>query len=85
MDGFRYPDEATKGVGTYFDRMRHAFRERAEARGYEVIDVDPLFFSHFRQHVRRFEYLRDPHWNATGHGVVADAVMSSRLVARFPF
>lgn len=82
MDGFRYPDAAAKGVGTYFDRMRRAFRERAETEGYEVIDLDPLFFSHFRQHGGRFEYPSDNHWNPTAHAIVADAVMSSKLMNR---
>lgn len=85
LDGFRYPAEARDGAGTYFDQMRHAFRGRAEARGYEVIDVDPLFFADFRQHARRFEDLRDRHWNATAHGIVAEAVLRSKLLARFPF
>lgn len=85
MDGFRYPDEARENVGTYFDRMRHAFRERAEARNYEVIDVEPLFLADFRQHGRPFEDSRDRHWNGTAHGIVADAVLRSRLLARLPF
>lgn len=85
MDGFRYPDQAKQGVGTYFDRMRRAFRERAEARGYEVIDVDPLFFSDSSRHARRFEDSRDHHWNATAHGIVANAVLRSKLLAQFPF
>lgn len=84
QDGFRYPDAAAKGKDTYFDRMRRAFREKAEAGGYEVIDVDPLFFADFHQHGKRFEDLRDYHWNAHAHSVVANAVMSSRLLARFP-
>lgn len=82
MDGFRYPDEAVKGAGTYFDLMRRAFREKAEAKGYEVIDTDPLFFSHFRQHAQRFEDSRDHHWNATAHGIIANAIMSSKLIKR---
>jgi hypothetical protein len=85
VDGFRYPDGAAKGAGTFYDLMRRAFRERAEARGYEVIDMDPIFFSHFRQHGQRFEFPNDYHWNATAHGVVADAVLSSKVLARFPF
>lgn len=85
MDGFRYPDQANRGVGTYFDRMRRAFRARAEARGYEVIDADPVFFSDFSRHARRFEDSRDNHWNATAHGVVANAVLQSQLLTRFPF
>jgi hypothetical protein len=82
LDGFRYPDAAKEGNGTYFDRMRRAFREAAEARGYEVIDLDPLFFLYFRQHGSPFEYAGDHHWNSAAHAIVADAILSSRLLAR---
>ena len=47
LDGFRYPDAVAGATGTYFDLMRRAFRSRAESLGYEVIDLDPLFFKHF--------------------------------------
>jgi hypothetical protein len=80
LDGFRYPDLAATGVGTYFDRMRRAFRDKAGTRGYEVIDLDPAFFAHFRARGERFDYPRDGHWNGTAHGVVAQAVLGSRLL-----
>jgi hypothetical protein len=82
MDGFRYPEAATNGTGTYFDLMRQAFRERAEKHGYEVIDLDPLFFADYRAYRQRFEYPNDDHWNPTGHAIVAKAIMASRLVSR---
>lgn len=84
-DGFRYPDAAEAGRGTYFDQMRRAFHERALKLGYEVIDVDPLFFSDFRQFGERFEYPRDGHWNSRAHRIVAEAILSSRLLAQPPF
>jgi hypothetical protein len=80
MDGFRYPERAAEGAGTYFDLMRRAFRRRAEADGYEVIDLDPLFFMRHQRTGERFEYPRDGHWNGTGHEVAFEAIMSSRLV-----
>jgi len=83
LDGFRYPDVAAKGAGSYFDRMRGEFRKKAEAKGYEVIDMDPFFFAHFRQYHEKFEDSRDFHWNALGHSIAADAVMSSKLPSRF--
>lgn len=85
MDGFRYPDDSARGVGTYFDRMRRAFREKAEARGYEVIDAEPLFLADFRKHGRPFEDSRDPHWNGAAHGIVAEAVLRSTFLRRFPW
>jgi hypothetical protein len=82
LDGFRYPDLAASGTGTYFDLMRQAFRSKAESLGYEVIDLGPDFLRHYAAHAQRFEYPRDGHWNETGHAVVAKAVLASKLVER---
>ncbi|BBZ97147.1 hypothetical protein BRDID11004_19390 [Bradyrhizobium diazoefficiens] len=82
MDGFRYPDAANAGKGSYFDIMRTVFRKTAETLGYEVIDMDPLFFTDFQLHGVRFEYPRDAHWNPTAHALVAKAILSSRLIGR---
>ena len=82
VDGFRYPDAAATGRGTYFDLMRRAFCSKAESLGYEVIDLDPLFFEHYAAHGLRFEYPQDGHWNETGHAVAAKAVLESKSVHR---
>jgi hypothetical protein len=82
MDGFRYPEAAVQGANTYFDIMRRAFRTKAEALGYEVIDLDPLFLARHRRTGERFEYSSDAHWSPTGHEVAYQAVMSSRLLAQ---
>ncbi len=52
IDGFRYPQAAAAGAGTYFDHMRQAFRAKAQALGYGAIDLDPAFFA---RHVRTGE------------------------------
>jgi hypothetical protein len=80
LDGFRYPDAVAGGTGTYFDLMRRAFRSKAESLGYEVIDLDPHFFKHYTAHAQKFEYPRDGHWNETGHAVVSNVVLASKLV-----
>ena len=72
IDGFRYPEAVA--TGTYFDLMRKAFRAKAQALGYEAIDLDPLFFERYRRNGERFEFVNDPHWNGTGHAVAATAV-----------
>ncbi|TWI64666.1 hypothetical protein IQ16_05725 [Bradyrhizobium huanghuaihaiense] len=82
MDGFRYPDAANAGKGSYYDIMRTLFRKTAETLGYEVIDMDPLFFADFQLHGGRFEYPRDAHWNPTAHAMVAKAMLSSKLIGR---
>jgi len=80
MDGFRYPERATAGAGTYFDLMRRAFRAKAEALGYEIIDLDPAFFAQHARTEAKFEYPHDGHWNPMGHKVAFEAVMASRLI-----
>ena len=82
MDGFRYPNAANAGKGSYFDIMRTVFRKTAETLGYEVIDMDPLFFTDFQLHGSRFEYPRDAHWNPTAHALAAKAILSSRFIGR---
>jgi hypothetical protein len=80
IDGFRYPQAADRGAGSYFDQMRRAFRAKAEALGYEIIDLDAAFFARHRKTGERFEHPTDGHWNARGHEVAFEAVMSSRLL-----
>ena len=84
-DGFRYPNAANEGRGSYFDRMRRAFHQRALSLGYEVIDLDRFFFADFRQAGEPFEYPRDGHWNAHAHEIVANALLSSQLLSAPPF
>jgi hypothetical protein len=80
MDGFRYPEAAAAGAGSYFDQMRQAFRAKGEAFGYEIIDLDPAFFARHGRTGERFEYPNDGHWNPAGHEVAFEAVMGSRLL-----
>jgi hypothetical protein len=80
VDGFRYPDLATRDAGTFFAIMRRYFIEQASARGYEAIDLDPVFFAAYQETAERFEFPNEGHWNANGHRVVADALQSSRLL-----
>ena len=79
IDGFRYPEVASQEAGTFFDILRKYFRDQAKARTYEVIDLDPIFFSRYRTTSERFEY-PDGHWNAAGHAVAAGALKSSKIL-----
>jgi hypothetical protein len=82
LDGFRSAAAAQAGAGTYFDLMRRAFMEKAAARGYEVIDLDTRFIPRHARTGESFEFFDDNHWNGLGHGVAADAVLDSKLLAR---
>ena len=50
--------------------------------GYDAIDLDPIFFERHRRTGERFEFSRDGHWSAVGHGATFDAVMASRFMLR---
>ena len=83
IDGMR-PDLYTANDmalarGSYFDRMRTYFMEKARILGYEVIDMQPVFENHYARHSQRFEFPNDAHWNALGHQVVADEIEESRV------
>lgn len=82
MDGFHYPATAAAAAGGYFDRMRKAFIAKAEALGYGVIDLDPQFFARYRKTGASFEVPDDGYWNAIGHQVAADAVLTSGFLDR---
>jgi hypothetical protein len=78
IDGAHYP-LAPLDADTV--RLRQSFSARAQANGYETVDLEPLFFARFRQRATIFEIPGDPHWNGEGHAVAAEGVMSSRLIA----
>jgi hypothetical protein len=82
VDGFRYPDVVERDAGTFFDIMRRYFFEQASARGFEAIDLDPLFFARYQKTGERFDFfpIDSSHFNANGHRVIADALRSSRLL-----
>jgi hypothetical protein len=80
LDGFRYASDLQPG--SYFDLMRRAFMEKAAARGYETIDLDTRFIPRHARTAERFDFFDDNHWNSLGHGVAAEAVLDSKLLAR---
>ncbi len=84
LDGFRYPEAANAGKGTYFEEVRNAFIARARAGGFEVSDLDPLFFSTHESTFEHFEFPMDGHWNSNGHRIAYAAVMNSRLLSSWP-
>ena len=87
VDGIRpelYDQEALSRAATsYFGQMRDYLIARARDRGFDVVDLQPIFTSDYREHGRRFEFTNDSHWNETGHAVVARAVMQTRSFKAF--
>jgi hypothetical protein len=84
VDGFRYPDAARAGKGSYFEAMRSAFIATAQAGGFEVSDLDPRFFVAHETASERFEFPMDGHWNENGHRVAFEATMNSRVLSTWP-
>jgi hypothetical protein len=86
VDGIRpniYSDEGLEDVkGSYFDIMRNYFMLTAKNKGYEVIDMQPIFVNKNRADGSRFEFKTDGHWNALGHKLAADAIESSAVFSR---
>ena len=80
MDGNRreiYGNRQEPVAGNYFGAMRRYLIRAAEAKGFEVIDMQQKFIAHFRQHGQRFEFPTDGHWNEVGHAVFAQAMQDS--------
>ncbi len=47
-------------------------------RGFEVRDLTPLMVERHRRDGQRFEFPFNGHWNANGHDVMAEAVLTSQ-------
>jgi hypothetical protein len=66
----------------YHGRLRRYLAQEARARGYEVLDMQPVFLSRHRADKSRFEFPTDSHWNELGHAVVADEMRKSAVFQR---
>jgi len=59
--------------------MRRYFAAAAQARGYAVLDLQPVFIARNRQDGSRFEFPTDSHWNELGHRLVAEELRGSAV------
>lgn len=87
IDGMRpdlYDAARLEAASTsFFAVMRARFIEKAKSLSYEIIDLQAPFIQRYARDHQRFEFATDYHWNAVGHGVVAEAVKGSELYRRF--
>ncbi len=83
LDGIRYPERAKRAALSYFVQMRAFLMKEATARGFSVIDMQPVFFAHHRATGARYEFPTDGHWNGLAHGLVAQEVLKSDFMARW--
>ncbi len=83
VDGLRPNLYSSEGVvaarGSYAQLMRDYFTAAARGRGYEVIDLQPIFQARYARDGERFEFPNDNHWNTVGHRVAAEALCASHL------
>lgn len=77
------PEALQKAADGYHARMRRYFAEQASARGYHVLDMQPVFIARHQADGSRFELTStDSHWNALANGIVADEIEKSAPFAR---
>jgi hypothetical protein len=90
LDGVRpalYADSDLAAVEhRHQSRMRRYFADSAAARGYAVIDMQPVFIRRHRLDGAHFEAApTDSHWNSLAHRMVAEEIGKSRVFTRlFP-
>lgn len=87
LDGVRpslyAADTREKAEKGHHGLMRRYFAEQAAARGYEVLDMQPVFVRRHQLDGSRFEVAAtDSHWNALGHQVVAGEIRNTAVYAR---
>ena len=87
LDGIRpelYDSTAlARNADSYVARMRDYLVSQARARGFEVVDMQPIFRAHYETHGQRFESRNEAHWNALGHAVVAEAIARTNTFQTF--
>ena len=85
VDGMRRslyrPAGLQRAAGSYRDVMRRYFMAEAFAKGYETIDLQPVFAAHYARHGERFDWPQDVHWNALGHRMCFDTLTRSEVVS----
>lgn len=84
IDGMREavynPAQKSDLEKSVWGRMRAYMATEARARGFVVIDMQPVFEAAYRLDGRRFEFPTDTHWNGHAHGLLAKAAAASGVL-----
>ena len=72
IDGRPYDMTEERFENSYFGKMRNHFIKVAKRKGYNIIDMKPVFSNHYSKHKQRFEFKTDGHWNALAHQLVSE-------------
>jgi hypothetical protein len=71
------PAQLAETKGSMARVMNEYFIEQAKARGYEVIDMTPIFLAQYTKDRRKFEFPLNYHLDGHGHDMVSKAVANS--------
>jgi len=86
LDGLRpalySSQELLKAEDSFVSQLMRYFREQAVSRGYEVIDMQPVFIKKHRLDNSRFEFPTDGHWNELGNKLVAEEIQKTAVFTR---
>lgn len=76
----------TKAQSSYVAIMRRALLEKAQAAGFPILDMQPVFLGDFATNGQHFEWPGlDGHWNERGHALAAQEVAGTTVFkATFP-
>lgn len=87
LDGIRPdiydPALATDAPKSTWGIMRRYVMDQARSRGFDVVDLQPIFASHYALMRQRFEYPHDGHWNYLGHELAVRAIEETPMFQRF--
>ena len=76
------PESLQEAGNSYFGQMRRYFAAQAGARGFQVLDMQPVFIGRHRADSSRFEFRTDFHWNELANQLVAEEIRKSALFRR---
>ncbi len=65
--------------GSFVAVLRAYFMEQGQRRGFEIIDMQPVFMDLHKKDGRVFEFKADGHWSGGGHAAAAEEVEQSRM------
>ena len=69
-----YDKSHQRAAGKDTDELTAYFAARARRAGYQVVELRPLFVSHYGRYQQRFDFSPlDNHWNWLGHKLAAEA------------
>ena len=70
-------------TNSFWYKIREYFMYKANAQGFEFIDMQKDFYQEYKKNKEFFEFKTDTHWNHTGHKAVTKSILQSNTWKRF--